>query len=74
MNIGAILVSTLFTLGRTLFSEKVLLNLVVLLADWAAKKTTNDLDDKIVKELKGGLDKRQGSPVNLYQSIKSKNP
>lgn len=74
MNIGAILVSVLFGLGRALFTEKVLINLVVLLAEWAASKTTNDLDDKIVGELKKGLDENHGRPRNLYQEIKAKKP
>lgn len=72
MNAGALLVSVLFGLGRALFTEKVLINLVVLLAEWAAGKTTNDLDDRVVKEVKEGLDKRQGREVNLYQEVKSK--
>lgn len=72
MNVGALLVSVLFGLGRALFTEKVLMNLIVLLAEWAAEKTSNDLDDRLVKEVKDGLDKRQGRAVNLYQEVKSK--
>lgn len=72
MRIGSVIVSSLFTIGRIMFTEKVLVNLAVLLAEWAAKKTSNDLDDRIVQELKRGIDESRGRPVNLYQEIKSK--
>jgi hypothetical protein len=72
MSLGSVLVSTLFTIGKALFTEKVLVNLTALLAEWAAKKTSNDLDDRIVQELKRGIDESRGRPVNLYQEVKSK--
>lgn len=72
MSIGPILVSVLFNIGRTLLTEKVLTNLVVLLASWLASKTSNDLDDQIVQTIKDGLDKQNGQPRNLYQEVKAK--
>lgn len=72
MQIGSILVSVLFGLLRALFTEKVLTNLVVILASWLVKRTSNDLDDQIVDAIKDGLDKQGGQPAgNLYDRVKT---
>jgi len=73
MNVGAVLATVLFRIGTTLFTEKVLMNLLVVLASWLAKRTTNDLDDQLVEAVKGGLDKKSGFPAgNLYDEVKSR--
>jgi len=73
MNIGPILVSVAFNIIKALLTEKVITNLVVIMAEWLAKRSSNDLDDEIVAAIKDGLDKKQGSPVgNLYSNLKTK--
>lgn len=75
MNLGAIITGALFRIGAALFTEKVLVNLIVVLADWAAKRTSNDLDDRLVEALKDALDKQQGKPnTNLYAQVKGDRP
>ncbi|HEY9815330.1 MAG TPA: hypothetical protein V6D20_05955 [Candidatus Obscuribacterales bacterium] len=67
------LLGVLKTLLATFLTERFLLNLIVLLADWAAKKTSNDLDNKMVDELRKSLDKQEGWQVwNLYEEVKEK--
>jgi len=71
MNVGAVLATVLFRIGAAIFTEKVLMNLLVILASWLAKRTTNDLDDQLVEAVKEGLDKKSGTPAgNLYDAIK----
>ena len=71
MNIGAVVVSVLFNLVKVFFTEKVLTNLVVVIASWLAKRTSNDLDDQLVSAIKDGLDKKSGKPAgNLYDRVK----
>lgn len=72
MNIGAILVGVLARIGTALLTEKVIINLVIILASWLASKTKNDLDDQLVEALKDALDKDHGKPVkNLYDQVKA---
>lgn len=71
MNVIPILVGVLGRLLTALFTEKVVTNLVVILASWIAKRTSNDLDDQMVEAIKDGLDKKAGKPAgNLYDRIK----
>lgn len=72
MNVGAILVSVLARISTALFTEKVIINLIVMLAEWVAKRTKTDLDDRLVEILKDALDKDHGKPVkNLYDQVKA---
>lgn len=72
---GTIIAKTLFGIGATLFTEKVLMNLLVILATWLARRTTNDLDDSLVQAIKEGLDKQSGQPANnLYDRVKQTSP
>ena len=72
---GATLVKMLFTVGTTLFTEKVLMNLLLIMAAWLAKKTSTDLDDKLVVALREGVDKKNGVPQgNVYDNIKAEIP
>lgn len=72
MNLGTILVGVIARIGTALFTEKVVINLVVILASWLASKTENDLDDQLVEALKDALDKDHGQPRNLYDDIRKK--
>lgn len=68
--IRAALVKVGASLLAAVLTEKFLINLVLLLAEWLAKRTANDLDNRIVAELRDALDKKGGQPArNLYQEI-----
>ena len=58
------------TLVTALLTDKFIINALVLLLEWLASKTSNDMDDRLVQVLKESLDKRGGKPVNLYQEVK----
>ena len=69
---GKLIVSALAGVGKALLTEKIIINLVLVLAEWLVKRTGNDLDDKILAVVKEALDKRQGKSVgNLYDAIKA---
>lgn len=73
MNVGAVLIAVVFNILRAMFTEKVITNLVVIMAEWLAKRSSNDLDDQIVSAIKEGLDKKRGAPANnLYNNLKTK--
>lgn len=72
MNLGSALVSALFRIGRAMLTEKVMVNLVVIMAEWLASRTKNDLDDRLVEAVKEALDKDHGRPGNLYQEVRSR--
>jgi len=40
----------------SMLSEKVVLRVMLMLAEWAAARSTNSLDDKIVTEIRGKLE------------------
>ena len=43
------------TMVISMLSEKVVLRVMLMLAEWAAARSTNSLDDKIVTEIRGKL-------------------
>ena len=47
-----ILAGTAKTLVVSMLSERVLLGVLVMLSEWAAAKSTNSLDDRLVSEMK----------------------
>jgi hypothetical protein len=52
----AILAGTAKTLLISLLSERVIIRVFVEVADWLAKRSSNDLDDKLVKTLRTRLE------------------
>jgi len=44
------------TLVISMLSERVVLRLLVMLSEWAAAKSTNSLDDRLVTEMKTKLE------------------
>ena len=44
------------TLVISMLSERVVLRVLVMLSEWAAAKSTNSLDDRLVGELKAKLE------------------
>ena len=44
------------TLVVSMLSEKVVLRVLVMLSEWAAAKSTNSLDDRLVLEMKTKLE------------------
>ena len=51
-----ILAGTAKTLVVSMLSERVLLGVLVMLSEWAAAKSTNSLDDRLVLEMKTKLE------------------
>lgn len=61
------------TLFTAIFTEKFLINVFLLLAEWLARRTETDVDDKIVAQLREALGKSRGQPTrNLYKEIGGK--
>lgn len=68
-----VLLNLLKSLLSGVLTEKFLMNLVLMLAKLLTERTSNDLDDQLLKNFKEALDKRQGTPAgNLYDRVKSK--
>ena len=44
------------TLVVSMLSERVVLRVIVMLSEWAAAKSTNSLDDRLVSELNAQLE------------------
>lgn len=70
MSLGTILVGVVARIGKTLLTERVIINLVIVLGDWLVKRTSNDLDDKAFKVFKEALDKQYNRPTNLYRELR----
>ena len=51
-----LLAGTAKTLVVSMLSERVLLGVLVMLSEWAAAKSTNSLDDRLVLEMKTKLE------------------
>ena len=51
-----ILAGTAKTLVVSMLSEKVVLGVLVMLSEWAAAKSTNSLDNRLVLEIKTTLE------------------
>ena len=51
-----ILAGTAKTLVMSMLSERVLLGVLVMLSEWAAAKSTNSLDNRLVLEIKTTLE------------------
>jgi len=51
-----ILAGTAKTLVVSMLSERVLLGVLVMLSEWAAAKSTNSLDNRLVLEIKTTLE------------------
>ncbi len=50
-----LLAGTAKTLVVSMLSERVVLRVLVMLSEWAAAKSTNSLDDRLVDEMKTKL-------------------
>ena len=56
MLITGLLAGVAKTLVISMLSERVVLRVLVMLSEWAAAKSTNSLDDRLVLEMKTKLD------------------
>ena len=55
------------TLVVSMLSERVVLRVLVMLSEWAAAKSTNSLDDRLVSEMKAKLESDENPEVvRLY--------
>ena len=56
MMITGLLAGAAKTLVLSMLSERVVLRVLMMLSEWAAAKSTNSLDDRLVLEMKTKLD------------------
>ena len=56
MMITGLLAGVAKTLVLSMLSERVVLRVLMMLAEWAAAKSTNSLDDRLVIEMKTKLE------------------
>ena len=56
MLITGLLAGVAKTLVISMLSERVVLRVLVMLSEWAAAKSTNSLDDRLVLEMKTNLE------------------
>ena len=56
MMITGLLAGAAKTLVISMLSERVVLRVLVMLSEWAAAKSTNSLDDRLVLEMKAQLE------------------
>ena len=56
MMITGLLAGAAKTLVISMLSERVVLRVLVMLSEWAAAKSTNSLDDRLVLEMKTQLE------------------
>ena len=56
MLITGLLAGAAKTLVISMLSERVVLRVLVMLSEWAAAKSTNSLDDRLVLEMKTNLE------------------
>tara|TARA_B100001750_G_C15318560_1_gene500984 strand:+ start:618 stop:803 length:186 start_codon:yes stop_codon:yes gene_type:complete len=56
MLITGLLAGVAKTLVISMLSERVVLRVLVMLSEWAAAKSTNSLDDRLVLEMKAQLE------------------
>ena len=56
MMITGLLAGVAKTLVLSMLSERVVLRVLMMLSEWAAAKSTNSLDDRLVLEMKAQLE------------------
>ena len=56
MMLTGLLAGVAKTLVLSMLSERVVLRVLMMLAEWAAAKSTNSLDDRLVLEMKAQLE------------------
>lgn len=70
--IKTVALQVLKTLVTSLFSERFVINLLVLLGEWAVKRWGNDLMGDLFEQFKDSLDRDHGQPMNLYAEVKKR--
>ena len=70
--IRAVAAKVVATTIATVFTEKFLVNVLVILAEWAVKRWGNDLAGDLFRQFKEALDRDHGQPMNLYDEIRRK--
>ena len=53
--IATIFMGTAKTLMVSLFTERMILKVMLMLAEWACARTSNSIDDKLVEDIKSKL-------------------
>lgn len=66
----ALLARTLLSVLTSVLTERFILNVLVLLAEWAVRRWGNDLAEDLFAQFKQALDRQEGQPANLYTQIR----
>lgn len=70
--IRAVAARVVTTTLATVLTERFIMNVLVLLAEWAVKRWGNDLAADLFQQFKDALDRDHGQPRNLYDDIRKK--
>lgn len=70
--IPAIAARVLASVMAAILTERFLVNVLVILAEWAVNRWGNDLASDLFQQFKESLDKDHGQPMNLYDEIRRK--
>lgn len=72
---GTKLTTFLARIGTILFTERVLMNLVVLLTAWLIEKNSSDLDKGTLELMRNQMNRKDGKRVkNLYKGVRTCDP
>lgn len=70
--IRAVAAKVVATTIATVLTEKFVMNVLVILAEWAVKRWGNDLAADLFRQFKEALDCDHGKPANLYNEIRER--
>ncbi len=70
--IPTIAARVLASVMAAILTERFLVNVLVILAEWAVNRWGNDLAGDLFQQFKDSLDKDHGQPMNLYDEIRRK--
>lgn len=72
--IRAVAAKVVATTIATVLTEKFVMNVLVILAEWAVKRWGNDLAADLFRQFRDALDRDHGQPMNLYNEIRDRDP
>lgn len=72
--IRAVAAKVVATTIATMLTERFVMNVLVILAEWAVKRWGNDLAGDLFRQFKESLDRNHGQPMNLYNEIRDRDP
>ncbi len=70
--IRAVAARVIATSLAAMLTERFVMNVLVILAEWAVKRWGNDLAADLFRQFKEALDRDHGKPANLYDEIRQR--